>query len=58
MSIALDAQPPPPSPFGGAELNLACIYLVSFRPSERRRDLHSVPIYKHHTPPEFTVLQA
>ena len=51
MFIALYAQPCPAA-FGVAELNLAGTRLVSFRRSERRRNLHYLLIYKHLTPTE------
>ncbi len=51
MFIAVEIQSPP-APFEGAELNLAGIQVVSFRPFERRREIRCPSIYKHRTPSE------
>ena len=49
MFIAVDARLTP-APFGGAELILAGTYPASFRPSERRRNIHRIPFYRHLNP--------
>ena len=40
----------PSAPSGGAELDLRSTNDASLRPSERRKDFHSVAVYKYVTP--------